>query len=255
MLKRLLILTITVAVLSPTLLASQANDLDPSRIRMAESATDKGNAFLKKEKYERAEGEFRRAIEHEKRYPSAHLGLGATLVATARFDEAVTALQDAEQQFADWLAMNQVAGLQNRQAFAARERKALDAARQSGASNTGSGNVNTGAVMREVEMERHMADRIRPEDVAGIPAQVFYLKGLALLRIGSRDQGIESLLTCLYIDRKHALSHYNLSVAFFTGGELQSAKQHLDAAIENGASPHPQFVADLDAALNRQAPS
>lgn len=246
---RQLILTAAVLSLVPSALFAQTIELDPSRVRMAESASDKGNAMLKKQSYERAEAEFRRAIEQEERYPSGHLGLGAVLVATGRFDEALDALYVAERRFADWQKFSEVAGLQNRQQFASRELEMEDVARQAGRSNAGGGTVGADAVAREVAMDRHIADRLRPEDVAGIPAQVFYLEGIALLRLGNTDEGVDALQTCLFVEPDHALAHYNLAVARFAGGELEAAGRHLAQAIENGAEPHPQFVADLNAAL------
>lgn len=243
-------LVVLAATLLPSLLAGPGDDLDPSRIRMAESATDKGNALLKKEKYERAEAEFRRAIEHEERFPPAHLGLGAVLVATGRYDAALEVLRDAERRFAELRNLHQVAGLRNRQHFSNRERELEDASRQASRPGAGAGNVNTGAVEREVGLDRRIADRLRPEDVDGIPAQVFYLEGVALLRLGRASEGIAALETALYVDHEHALSHYNLAVALFVSGELDLAKQHLDAAVEAGARPHPQFVADLQAAVD-----
>ena len=252
----------TIAVLAALTLApvfaAPGDDLDPSRIRMAESATAKGDGFLKNGKYERAESEFVRAIGHEKRYPAAHLGLGAVMVATGRYEDALEALYEAENMFVEWKKLNEIAGLQNRQYFADRERAAKDVARQAAQNNPAvpggsgpqpGGSVGAGNVAREVAMDRHVADRLQPEEVAGIPAQVFYLEGVALLRLGRRDEGIDALQTSLFVDAEHALSHYNLAVARFTGGELEAAAQHLQSAIDAGAEPHPQLIADLNAAL------
>ncbi len=256
---RMTLLPAALLVLAPIdLLAGP--EIDASRMRMAESATDKGNNFLKKQNYERAEREFTRAIEHESRYPQAHLGLAAVQVATGRYQQALAAVAASKEHFQWWARLNQTSGLQDRQEFASREREMRDFARitrqNTGATTAESGNaggsVASDAVAREVEMERHLADRLQPEEVEGIPAQAFYLEGLAQLRLGHRDKGIEALRTCLYLDQKHALSHYNLAVALFTTGEALAAKVHLDAAIEHGAEPHPQFVADLNAAVGSQ---
>lgn len=245
-----LLAVLAAATISWPLPAGPGDDLDPSRIRMAQSATDQGNVLLKQAEYERAEDQFRRAIEYEARFPPAHLGLGAVLVATGRYQPALEVLREAERRFADLRNLHQVAGLRNRQHFANRERELEDASRQASRPGAGSGNVNQGAVEREVELDRRIADRLRPEEVDGIPAQVFYLEGIALLRLGLAAEGIEALETALYVDDDHGLAHYNLAVALFVNGEVQRAKGHLDAAVEAGASPHPQFVADLEAAVD-----
>lgn len=246
---RPLLLTAAVVALVLTSLSAQTVELDASRVRMAESATDKGNAFLKKQDYERAEGEFERALEHEDRYPTAYLGLGAVLVATNRYEQALEALYEAEKKFADWRKMSEVAGLKNRRHFTNRELELEDVTRQANRPGAGGGTVAADAVAREVAMDRHIADRIRPEEVSGIPSQVFYLEGVALLRLGRRSEGVDALETSLFVDPEHALAHYNLAVARFTGGELEAAGEYLSAAIDNGAEPHPQFVNDLNAAL------
>lgn len=223
---------------------------------MAESATGKGDTLLKKGKFAQAEKEFRRAIEQEERYPSPYLGLAAAMVATHRFEEALDTVEEAKQRFLRWKAINDIAGLQNQQHYADRERATQDFARnlreKAAASSTEDQTANQ--VIKQETMaagrDRMLSDRLNPEEMAGIPAQVFYLEGLALLRLGRRDEGIQALEDCLIIDPSHALSHYNLAVALFTAGDVPDAKQHLDLAVANGATPHPQFVADLTAALD-----
>lgn len=220
---------------------------------MARSATDRGDVFLRKQKYERAEEAFLSAIEHEPRYAPAHLGLGATLVATHRFAPAIEVLQEAERRFAEWRRMHETLGLEDQQHNADRSRKVRDFARRR-IENANPAQRATVAqrAQREIQVVdrgKVIADRLRPDEVDGIPAQVFYLEGVALLRVGRAADGIVALETALFIDDDHALSHYNLAVALFVSGELDQAKHHLDAAVESGAQPHPQFVADLEGAL------
>jgi tetratricopeptide (TPR) repeat protein len=241
---------------SGLLRADTAQDLDPSRIRMAEAATSKGDALLKKDKFAQAEKEFRRAIEHEPRYPASHLGLAATLVATSRFEEALEAVLEAKERFIRWKAINDVAGLKNQQHYADRERATQDFAR-----NARQKSVNPAAADQTINQriqqetnaagrDRILSDRLNLDEMKGIPAQVFYLEGLALVRLGRGDEGVLALEDCLVLEPDHGLAHYNLSVALFTAGNLRRAKEHFDAAVANGTTPHPRFAADLQAALD-----
>ncbi len=241
-------------VFASSINAGPSRDINPARLKMARSLTDQGDVFLRRGDYERAEEAFVHATEQEPRYAAAYLGLGATLVATQRFEAAITVLQEAERRFAEWQQMHQVAGLVDRQHNADRSREIRDFAAQLRQRTPASaGPTVEQNLRREIDTAdrgRFVADRLRPDLVDGIPAQVFYLEGLALLRIGRAADGIEALRTALLLDSKHALSHYNLAVALYVRGELEPAKLHLDTAVDEGAQPHPQFVADLNQALD-----
>lgn len=237
------------------LAAGPGDTLDVDRLKMARSATDRGDVFLRQQKYERAEEAFLSAIEREERYAPAYLGLGATLVATQRFSPAIEVLQEAERRFAEWRRMHETLGLEDQQYNADHSRRVRDFARQR---IENANPAQRATVERRAERQiqvadrgKMIADRLRPDEVDGIPAQVFYLEGVALLRVGRAADGIEALETALFIDGDHALSHYNLAVALFVNGELAQAKHHLDAAVESGAEPHPRFVADLEGALEK----
>jgi tetratricopeptide (TPR) repeat protein len=106
-----------------------------------------------------------------------------------------------------------------------------------------------------VSTEDYLAKRgWQKESFSAIPTQVFYLEGLAYLRSGRREEGMAELTVCLALDPAHALAHYNLAVALFTGGQVLDAKEHLDAAVAGGVKPNPKFAADLDKAVRLQAP-
>lgn len=250
--RRFVATLLALAVAAP-LAAAPGDDLDLDRLKMARSATDRGDVYLRKQKYERAEDAFLNAIEHEKRYAPAYLGLGATLVATQRFAPAIDVLQEAERRFAEWRRLHEMLGLEDQQYNADHSRRVRDFARQriENANPAQRATVarRTERQIQVVDRGKMIADRLRPDEVDGIPAQVFYLESVALLRVGRAAEGIQALETALFIDGDHALSHYNLAVALFVNGELDQAKQHLDAAVESGAQPHPQFVVDLEAAL------
>jgi tetratricopeptide (TPR) repeat protein len=229
--------------------------VDKSRLNVARAKVAKGEAFLTKGKYGRAEELFRQAVEAEPEVPTAYLGLGASLVAQQRFGEALEALEEAETRFLAWEQMISLGELQKRQ-IAERQIQAIrDVAAEAiakGRSPTALGNPESVAQRKEARVIQEqflMRERRNLEYVDAIPPQVFYLEGIAYLRTARPFLGIEALEVCLLLDPDHGLAHYNLAVALFAQGEFAEAKEHLDTAVAAGVEPHAQFVADLERAL------
>ena len=94
-------------------------------------------------------------------------------------------------------------------------------------------------------------ERWQLEGFEAIPPQVFYLEGIAYLRSGRPDLGVDALKVCLLVDEDHGLAHYNLAVVLLGQGEVAESRAHLDAALAAGVVPHAQFVADLELAQQR----
>lgn len=238
------------------LLGSAAGAIDKDRLTMARTQTAKGERLLTQTEYAGAEKLFRRAIELEPKLPTAHLGLGASLVGQQRFAEALAALEETERRYVAWEQTIQIAELRQRQ-LAEREAQAVVDLAAAASLKPNLSVPNPGAetdeknALQRIETEQFVFREHRDlEEVHAIPAQVFYLEGITFLRSGQRDRGIEALEVCLAVDSEHTLAHYNLAVALFTTGELDDAKEHLDAAIAGGVEPHPRFVADLEQALS-----
>lgn len=240
-------------------LAQSVATLDRSRLKLARAKIAMGESLLKKDDYVGAEREFRAAVKTEPSLPTPYLGLGAALSGQRRFTESLTTLKLAELRYVAWEHTVQSHTLHSRQLA---ERQTLEvedlyAASVQGRVNNsgvpgqgfspGAGAGGTDQIQKEQFISR---DRFDLEAFQSIPAQVFYLEGLAYLRTGQRDKGIEAMEVCLYIDRRHGLAHNNLAVALFTRGDLEEAREHLDAAIAAGIEPHRKFVADLDQALS-----
>jgi tetratricopeptide (TPR) repeat protein len=220
---------------------------------LANAKASKAEKLLAKEDHAKAEKLFREAIEIEPSLPTAHLGLGAALVGLKRFPEALEALQMAEEKYVAWDHSLAEAELQQRQeAFrASQEFETFLGTKNPGAAT---GAQATSGVTRNVgnrlESEQHLTvRRWDMEEVQRIPPQVFYLEGIAQLRLGQPEKGIEGLRICLALDPSHGLSHYNMAVALFGMGDAQEAKTHLDSAVAAGVDPNPRFVADLEQAL------
>jgi tetratricopeptide (TPR) repeat protein len=220
---------------------------------LANAKASKAEKLLAKEDHAKAEKLFREAIEIEPSLPTAHLGLGAALVGLKRFEEAFEALQMAEEKYVSWDHSLAEAELQQRQeAFrASQEFETFLGTKNPGAATGAQATTGvTRNVANRLESEQHLTVRRWDlEEIQRIPPQVFYLEGVAQLRLGQPEKGIEALRICLALDPSHGLSHYNMAVALFGMGELQEAKTHLDAAVDAGVEPNPRFVADLEQAL------
>lgn len=236
--------------------------IDWDRLGIARSKTAHGDKLLKKGDFKRAEEMFRKAIAQEAQYPVAYLGLGAALVGQQRFPEALDALHESEDKYLAWRDRVQEAALTVRKMTAETQQALRDILPKLQAqAQSGSAEAQQRAMvslqrayvaMNRAQSTGQISARIydHPEDLLHIPAQVFYLEGVSYLRMGYRDKGVELLEVCLLLDDKHALAHYNLAVALFTRGDLESSKTHLDAAVANGLEPPKQFVRDLNLALS-----
>jgi tetratricopeptide (TPR) repeat protein len=248
-------LTLSVALGATLLFLPQAGSaVDKDLLTIARAKTTKGEKLLRKQQYERAEEAFRTAIEVEAEWPMAHLGLGAALVAQERFEEAIDVLAEAEGRFVAWEQKINMADLKKRQ-IARRQLESVrnaGAAQHSGSPNAGrrlTPRLDTDRLEGRILTEQFLLrERWALEGFEAIPPQVFYLEGIAYLRIGRLDLGIDALRVCLTIDGKHGLAHYNLAVALFGQGALSESQQHLDAALDAGVEPHAQFVANLEQA-------
>jgi tetratricopeptide (TPR) repeat protein len=236
---------------------------DASRLALARSQVAKGQKLLQKGELTQAEEAFRQAQRTLPELPSSYLGLGRTLCLQKRFAEAIPVLQEAQERYVRWQQNAALAELETRQEAADRARQFADlmALQQGKTPATGAGSRPTGlSPMTNLARSRMATEeflarrRWQAETVAGIPAEVFYLLGLAHLRTGEREEGIRQLLLCVALDSKNAAAHYNLAVAFLAAGDPWAAKESLDTAKALGVKPHPQFLQDLEKALAQAPP-
>ena len=230
------------------------------RLKLARAKIARGDVLIKQTEYAGAEKVFRKAISIDPSVPTAYLGLGKSLVGQQRYDEALAVLEESERRFVAWEQEIQLADLMNRQLAERQQRDIQDLAaaaagqRNSSSPSTSSSPQNAGsASLDKIETEQFLLrERFHLEAFESIPAQVFYLQGISYLRTNRRALGIEALEICLLIDSRLEIAHYNLAVALFTRGEIDGAKEHLDAAIAGGVEPHAKFVTDLERALGSQ---
>lgn len=238
-----------------TAMAWPAESVDPQRLAVARAKTGKAEKSLAREDATRAEALFREAIASEPAYPTAHLGLGTLLVAQQRFVEAIPTLEEAKQRYVRWAQSERETEMEARREAAERAREFADLQRQQatrgrpGQAGPASSPLTAMAANR-VATKDYLARRgWLMENLQAVPAQAFYLQGIAYLRTGNRERGIDEMRACLAVDEGHGLAHYNLAVALFAAGDTALAKEHLDAARAAGVNPNPIFAADLDQAV------
>lgn len=209
-------------------------------ISRARNKVAKGDAQLAKENYSKAGQLYRQAIEIAPLLPSAHLGLGASLVGQRRYHEALVALADAERLFAEYEARLREA-----------QEKALNAV-EDGERQAQMFRDTYGVFQRvphNLGMGTQAMGLLNFEDANVTPAQMYYLQGISHLRINQKQQGMDRLRRCLALDPGHGLAHHNLAAALFTERDVAQAKHHFDAAVAAGVDPHPVLAADLERAL------
>lgn len=250
---------LVVVVLAASSVAAQ----DASRLALARSRVAEGQKLVQKGDLEAAEKRFRQALDLYPDLPAGYLGLGRVLCLAKRFGEAIPVLKEAQERYVRWQQMAASTELEARQEAADRARQFADLMRlqQGKTPATGAGSRPTGlspmtnlARARMATEEFLARRRWQAETMAAIPAEVFYLLGLARLRTGDRQGGVNDLYLCVALDPKNGPAHYNLAVALLAEGDPWTAKEHLEQARALKVTPHPQFVQDLERALAQMPP-
>ncbi len=213
-------------------------------IARAKARVAKGEVQLQKARYEEAEKTFRKAIEMEPALPSAHLGLGAALVGQRRYDDALQALAEAELRYREFDELQRESGRVAVASMEETERRVETLKDTYGVFQRGPANQ---------QLSPSQVSRMNVPTAGSMPANAFYLQGVALLRTGEKVAGIERLERCLTLDKDHSLAHYNLAVAMNSIGRADEAKSHLEAAISGGVEPPSALVAEIETRSRERA--
>ena len=89
---------------------------------------------------------------------------------------------------------------------------------------------------------------INPESIPAL-----YNQGLAYLYLKQADEMVECFRRLVILDPDNAGGHYHLAVGLNAQGLALEAKESLDRAERLGFSPEPEFLKDIDKALNPEA--
>ena len=211
--------------------------IDSDSMARAQARVAKGDARLQQSRFIEAEKLFSQAIALEPTLPSAHLGLGAALIGQRRYDQAVHALTEAERRYAEYDELQRVSGSVAVNAIADTERKVDTFKGTYGAFSRGPTNQMLG---------KDQVNRYNVNTGSSMPANAYYLQGVAYLRTGQNVAGIERLDRCLELDADHGLAHHNLAVVMLSIGRFNEAKANLDAAVAAGVEPPPALVAEIE---------
>lgn len=233
--------TFTVLVL---LTAGASLAVDSDAVARASAQISKGDADLKKSNYTEAERRYRKAAEIAPEIPSAYLGLGASLVGQRRYDEALEALTEAENRYVEYDRLVEESGRLAIAGMEDTERKVETL--------TGTYKVDQHGPSNQLLSTRQVAE-LNFSGESSIPAQLYFLQGVASLRTGQKVAGIENLQHCLEIDNTHGLAHYNLAVALLSINRIEEAADHLEKAMAEGVEPPQQLVAEIDARSRERA--
>jgi len=226
----------TCAVVGMLLVLPSAATYADSMAR-AQARVTKGDAHLQQSQFVKAEKLFREAIALEPELPSAHLGLGAALIGQGRYDQAIDALAEAERRYAEFDELQRVSGTLAINGIEDTEQKVEILKDTYGVFQRG---------FNPQWLEKDEVDRFNVNTGSSIPANAYYLQGVAYLRTGQKVEGIDRLDRCLELDADHGLAHHNLAVVMLSVGRVDKAKAHLDAAVAAGVVPPPALVAEIE---------
>ncbi len=235
----------TILLVAVGLLISGASwAVDSDAIARAGSRVVKGDAALQKSDFVTAETHYRKAVEFAPELPPAHLGLGAALVGQRRYAEALEALAEAERRYIEYDKLFAESGHRAIDSMQETERQLENFKETYGVFQRGPKN--------QILTQRQVVEMNVTND-SPVPAHLFYLQGVALLRTGDKVSGIERLDRCLAIDGGHGLAHHNLAVALYSLGRYQEAARHLEQAIAAGVEPPAGLVAEIEARTREQS--
>ncbi len=100
-----------------------------------------------------------------------------------------------------------------------------------------------------IEANRQAA-KVRPELFIA-----HYNQALGHLYLGEAEAMVACLRRALELDGEHAGAHYHLAVGLLALGQVTESHAHLDAALEGGFSPAPEFLKALAKAEGGEKPA
>jgi tetratricopeptide (TPR) repeat protein len=229
-------------------LAAQIVD-DPQR-QEAVKHYRSGQELLYSEQFEKAEKEFRAAIQLDPLLTLAHYGLGQSLMAQKRYASAVQAFtqcRDAYQRIFE-LRQSNAASIDRRAEQEIRELKDTIAALQTGRVKAMGGSAGTvDSQVTQLEARIRDLQRMRQMDTGTFesPAEVSLALGSAHFRNGSAADAEREWKAAVATNPKIGEAHNNLAVVYMQTGRYAEAEAAITAAKKSGFRVNPQLERDI----------
>jgi Tfp pilus assembly protein PilF len=238
------ILVLTLGLLSPSIHAQQ--------VGTASEHFRNGMLALTSEQYEKAEREFRRAVELDPLYDAAFYGLGQVHMATRNYPQAVKAYLDARNAFEAGQAADKLDAV----AADRRLRDQLQASKDYGRTLQRMSATNSpglaAAIERNREEQRQLEARLSRAKGAPplpVPAGLSMALGSAYFRTGDLENAERAYVDAVKTDPGFGEAHSNLAVLYLQTGRYREADDEVRAAEKAGYKVHPQLKQDIKARL------
>lgn len=241
-------------------IASAAEPRSVQQVRQATHFSHKGARALKAGNLNKASELYGRALDRLAGFPEAHLGLGHVAMAERRFDDALRhylAARDGSRQLSILLyeeRRRQFEHAANRLADLRQQRSQLvhriERSRQGGRNRATPNYQSLLARLDQTVSRLESIDAPSPASAEEIPAEIHFFIGNALNRSGHFESAIAEWEWAAKRTRKFPPVHVNLAVAYWRMGRLRDAREQVRIARKHGAELNPDFIAELDAALD-----
>jgi len=207
-----------------------------------------GMLALASEQYDKAEAEFRNAVEIDPLYDAAFYGLGQVYMATKRYDQAVRAYLDSRGAFKASIAADKFdAATVDR-----RLRDQLQATKDYGRTLQRMSPTQTPSVAAALERNREdirqlesRLNRSRSDSPPEVPAGLSMALGSAYYRTRDLASAEREYLEAVRVAPHFGEAHSNLAVIYMLTKRYDQAEQEVALAEKAGFKVNPQLKEDL----------
>jgi len=196
----------------------------------------------------KARKEFQTVIERMKEHAEAHYFLSRISYQENKYDEALSHIQDAKDNYA-FIAKMKV----NMHANMLLELRDIKESILEQLAGYGSASKTNPAVTR-LHGKLHTINSRLNEPIPkteGIPAGYFYFHGNILAKLNEFQEAHDQYLEAVRINPKHGDAYNNLASLYYMVKKYSQAMEYLKLAEENGAQVNPIFKEELVKRLQR----
>jgi tetratricopeptide (TPR) repeat protein len=207
-----------------------------------------GMRALAAEQYDKAEAEFRNAVEIDPLFHAAFYGLGQVYMATRRYDVAVKAYLNSRDAFKKGIAAEQTdavaADRRRRDELQAKKEYLRTLERRSTTQSPGLASAIDRARDDVRQLEASL-NRTKGDPPPPVPAGLSMALGSAYFRTRDLEGAEREYLEAVRVDPKFGEAHNNLAVVYMLMGRLDQADLEIALAEKAGFKVSPQLKSDL----------